>query len=84
MKQSGRLIAYAALGVIALLLVWNLREGFGGDEFYDESAYKKTLDSELSSYAQVTNHFQPTPSESADILSGVPTTHRVNQYFGRR
>ncbi len=83
MKQTGRLLAFVALGAILLILFLNMREGFR-PEFLDESGYKKTLDSQLSSYAQVTNHFQPTPSESEGILSGVPTTHRVNQYFGRR
>lgn len=83
MKQTGRILALVALGVILAILFLNMREGFR-PEFLDESGYKKTLQSELSSYAQVTNHFQPTPAEGADILSGSPTTHRVNQYFARR
>lgn len=83
MKQTGRILALVALGVILAILFLNMREGFR-PEFLDESAYKKTVESSLSSYAQVTNHFQPTPAEGSEVLTGSPTEHRVNQYFARR
>jgi hypothetical protein len=75
-------IARGLLAVLALVLVVvSMREGFR-PEFLDESGYQKTLESKFSTYDQVTNHFKKTQKE--DSVEGSPTTHRVNQYFGRR
>lgn len=74
-------VTFFLLAVAAVLLLGSMREGFRS-EFLDESGYKKTLDSKFSSYSQVTNHFNKVPDHQPP--SGTVTTHRVNQFFGRR
>jgi len=66
--------------VLALLVLYIAlpRERFQ-PEFLDKSQVAKTVATENSSYAQVTNHADPAPYSMGPV-QGMATPFRVNQY----
>ncbi len=71
------LLLVAAILAIALVMM-KTTERFQ-PEFLDKAQVRKTIAVENSSYAQVTNHADPT-SYSMGPVHGVETPFRVNQY----
>jgi hypothetical protein len=68
------LVAMALLAVV----LYMTRERFE-PEFEDRSQVEKTVRSELSSYAQQTNHMNHAPANMGPI-HGMQTPFQVNQY----
>ena len=67
------------VGLFVLMLVLYLgRERFQ-PEFLDKSQVQKTVSTELSSYAQQTNHMDPAPA-ALGAPSGMQTPFQVNAY----
>lgn len=71
------LFLMTALLVLGVVL-WASRERFQ-PEFLDKAQVRKTVASEDSHYAQVTNHMPPAPAHMGPI-SGMASPFQVNQY----
>jgi hypothetical protein len=71
------LLLVGAILLIALVMM-KTTERFQ-PEFLDKAQVRKTVAVENSSYAQVTNHADPTPYSMGPI-TGIETPFRVNQY----
>jgi hypothetical protein len=77
MKHTALIAIAAGLALLGFLIFRN-REGFVA-EFTDRTNEKATVNNEVSSYRQATNHVEPThaPYENP---SGIETPFRVNQF----
>ena len=76
--QNWQLGAVAVGLLIAYYTLSRTKETFVPD-FLDKRNVKRTIDTERSSYAQQTNHFQMSHSPP-DPIAGVQTPFRVNMY----
>jgi uncharacterized membrane-anchored protein YhcB (DUF1043 family) len=77
MKSMALIAIVAGLALLGFLIFRN-RENFVA-EFTDRTNEKATVDNEVSSYRQQTNHVQPTPAQY-EPPHGIETPFRVNQY----
>jgi hypothetical protein len=77
MKHTALIAIAAGLALLGFLIFRN-REGFVA-EFTDRTNEKATVNNEVSSYRQATNHVEPTnpPYENPP---GIETPFRVNQF----
>lgn len=77
MKHTALIAIAAGLALLGFLIFRN-REGFVA-EFTDRTNEKATVNNEVSSYRQATNHVEPThaPYENPP---GTETPFRVNQF----
>jgi hypothetical protein len=77
MKHMGLLAVAVGLALLGFL-IFRSREGFVA-EFTDRTNEKATVNNEVSSYRQETNHTKPTQAQY-DAPTGIETPFRVNQF----
>ena len=78
--MKNNLLLFVAAAIVLGFAVRKVTEGFGTEaEFLDKKQVLKTVLTEDSSYAQQTNHMNPSQVELGPI-PGVPSPFRVNMF----